>query len=67
MGFIFEHLKLHNFDPIGVNADMILPDLQKNLDPKDFAYVKHLEGVDKIKETAKYIKALNVLDIKKLR
>ena len=46
---------------------MILPDLSKNLDPKDYEYVKHLEGIAKIQETATYIKALNVLDIKKLR
>ena len=46
---------------------MIKKDLVENLPKKDYDYVKHLEGIDKIPETAKYIKALNVLDIKPLR
>ena len=45
MSFIFEHLKLHNFEPVGVTADMIVPKLEENLDKIDYDYVKHLEGV----------------------
>ena len=69
MGFIHKHLELHDFDPPGIKVDMIKKVLSENLPPdgKDYNYVKHLEGIDKIPETAKYIKALNVLDIKPLR
>merc|ERR1711862_752662 len=59
MAFIFKHP--------GVNVQTVMPDLKKNLDAKDYEHVKGLEGIDKIPQTAKYIKALNVLDIKPLR
>ena len=67
MDFIHKHLALHDFDPPGIKVDMIKKVLSENLPEKDYNYVKHLEGIDKIPETAKYIKALNVLDIKPLR
>merc|ERR1712039_42413 len=52
---------------MGVNVQTVMPELSKNLDPKDYEHVKGLEGIDKIPQTAKFIKALNVLDIKPLR
>ena len=48
MTFIFEHLKLHKFEPVGVTADMIVPKLEENLHKTDYDYVKHLEGVENI-------------------
>ena len=67
MEFIHKHLELWDFNPKGVSVQTVMPDLSKNLEAKDYEYVKHLEGIDHIPETAKYIKALNVLDIKNLR
>ncbi len=67
LGFIHKHLALHDFNPPGIDREMIKKSLVENLPKKDYDYVKHLEGIEHIPETAKYIKALNVLDIKPLR
>ena len=67
LGFIHKHLELHDFNPPGVDREIIKKDLVENLSKKDYDYVKHLEGIEHIDEIAKYIKALNVLDIKPLR
>ena len=42
MAFIHKHLEIHNFEPKGLNRDMIKKDLKDNLDEVDYNYVKHL-------------------------
>lgn len=65
--FILGHLEIHNCNPPGNIASPMSPDLSKNLDPKDYEYVKHLAGMKNIEKVAEYVKALNELDIGKLR
>jgi len=64
---ILGHLAIHNCDPPGNITSPICPDLSKNLDPKDYEYVKDLEGMENVDKVAEYVKALNELDIEKLR